>query len=145
MLEVKITRIYRETLATTEEKEVGASDLTEQIRQIVKRSRISDGFVQVFSVGSTGAIVSIEFEEGLVLDLKDTLRRLIPRDLNYYHGRNWQDGNAHSHLRATLLGPQLMVPVSNGNPDLGTWQQIAVVNLDSRPRERKVIVTVFGD
>jgi secondary thiamine-phosphate synthase enzyme len=145
MLEVKIARIYRETLATTEEKEVGASDLTEQIRQIVKRSRISDGFVQVFSVGSTGAIISIEFEEGLVLDLKDTLRRLIPRDLNYYHGRNWQDGNAHSHLRATLLGPQLMVPVSNGSPDLGTWQQIAVVNLDSRGRERKVIVTVFGD
>jgi secondary thiamine-phosphate synthase enzyme len=145
MLEVKIARIYRETLATTEEKEVGASDLTEQIRQIVKRSRISDGFVQVFSVGSTGAIISIEFEEGLVLDLKDTLRRLIPRDLNYYHGRNWQDGNAHSHLRATLLGPQLMVPVSNGSPDLGTWQQIAVVNLDSRERERKVIVTVFGD
>ena len=101
--------------------------------------------VHVFSVGSTGAIVSIEFEEGLVLDLKDTLRRLVPRDLNYYHGRFRQDGNAHSHLRATLLGPQLMVPVSNGSPDLGTWQRIAVVNLDSRERERKVIVTVVGE
>ena len=145
MHEVTMTRIYRETLATTEEKEVGASDLTEQIRQIVERSRIKGGMVHVFSVGSTGAIVSIEFEEGLVLDLKDTLRRLVPRDLNYYHGRIWQDGNAHSHLRATLLGPQLMVPVSNGSPDLGTWQRIAVVNLDSRERERKVIVTVVGE
>ena len=144
MLEVKIARIYRETLATAEEKEVGASDLTDQIRQIVKRSRISDGMVHVFSVGSTGAIVSIEFEEGLVLDLKDTLRRLVPRDLNYNHGRKWQDDNAHSHLRATLLGPQLMIPVSNGSPDLGTWQQIAVLNLDTRTRERRVIVTVLG-
>ncbi|MFY9737245.1 MAG: secondary thiamine-phosphate synthase enzyme YjbQ [Rhodoplanes sp.] len=145
MLEVKIPRIYRETLTVTEEQEVGASDITEQIRQIVKRSRISDGFVQVFSVGSTGSIISIEFEEGLMLDLKDALRRLIPRDLNYYHGRTWQDGNAHAHLRATLLGPQLMVPVSNGGPNLGTWQQIACVNLDSRTREREIIVTVFGD
>lgn len=145
MLEVRIARIYRETLTVTEEQEVGASDITEQIRQIVKRSRISDGFVQVFSVGSTGSIISIEFEEGLMLDLKDALRRLIPRDLNYYHGRTWQDGNAHAHLRATLLGPQLMVPVSNGSPDLGTWQQIACVNLDSRTREREIIVTVFGD
>jgi secondary thiamine-phosphate synthase enzyme len=145
MLDVKIARIYRETLSTTEDKEVGASNLTEQIKQIVKKSRIMDGFVHVFSVGSTGAIVSIEFEEGLVLDLKDALRRLVPRDLNYNHGRNWKDDNAHSHLRATLLGPQLMVPVSGGSPDLGTWQQIAIVNLDTRQRERKVIVTVFGD
>ncbi len=145
MLQVNIARIYRETIATTEEKEVGASDLTEHVKQIVKRSRITDGMVHVFSVGSTGAIVSIEFEEGLVLDLKDTLRRLVPRDLNYYHGRNWEDDNAHSHLRATLLGPQLMAPISNGSLDLGTWQQIALVNLDSRQRERKVIVTVFGD
>ena len=145
MLEVRIARIYRETLTATEEKEVGASDLTEEIKQIVKRSRITDEFVQVFSVGSTGAIISIEFEEGLMLDLKDALRRLIPRDLNYYHGRTWQDGNAHAHLRATLLGPQLMVPVSNGSPDLGTRQQIACVNLDSRTRERKIVVTVFGD
>jgi secondary thiamine-phosphate synthase enzyme len=145
MLDIKMTRIYRETLAIAEDKEGGASDLTKQISQIVKDSRITDGLVHVFSVGSTGAIISIEFEEGLVLDLKDTLRRLIPRDLNYNHGRNWQDANAHSHLRATLLGPQLMAPVSNGSLDLGTWQQIAVVNFDTRTRERKVIVTVFGE
>jgi secondary thiamine-phosphate synthase enzyme len=145
MLDLHVTRIFRETICAADEKEVGASDLTEHIRQIVKRSRITNGLAHVFAVGSTGAIVSIEYEEGLFQDLKETLRRLVPRDLNYYHQRAWRDDNAHSHLRATLLGPQLMVPVSDGRLDLGTWQQIAVVNLDSRPREREIVVTVFGE
>jgi secondary thiamine-phosphate synthase enzyme len=145
MLDVTVGRIYRETLSISEDKEVGASDITDQVKQIVKRSNVKDGLAHVFSVGSTGAIVSIEFEEGLLQDLKDTLRRLFPRDLNYHHGRLWRDDNAHSHLRSTMLGPQMMAPESGGQLELGTWQQIAVINLDNRARERKVIVTVFGD
>jgi secondary thiamine-phosphate synthase enzyme len=145
MLAMNVTRIYRETLSTTEEMEVSTSDLTGQIKEVVARSKINNGLVHVFSVGSTGAIISIEFEEGLLQDLKETLRRLVPRDLNYRHRRAWQDDNAHSHLRATLLGPQLMAPVTDGKAELGQWQQIVVVNLDNQPRERKIIVTVFGD
>lgn len=145
MLAVNVTRIHRETLSVSLDMEVAASDLTEQIKQAVARSKINNGLVHVFSIGSTGAIISIESEEGLLQDLKETLRRLVPRDLNYRHRRAWQDDNAHSHLRATLLGPQLMAPVTNGEAELGQWQQIVVVNLDNQPRERKIIVTVFGD
>lgn len=145
MLDINATRIYRETLSTAEDKEVSASDLTDQIKEVVARSKINNGLVHVFVAGSTGAVVSIEYEDGLLQDLRETLRRLVPRDLNYNHRRAWHDDNAHSHLRATLLGPQIMLPVSNGNADLGMWQQIAIVNLDNRARERTVTVTVLGN
>lgn len=144
MLDMTVARIYRETLSTSDEKEGGATDLTAAINEIVGRSKIDHGMVHVFAVGSTSAIVSIEFEGGLLQDLRETLRRLIPRDLNYHHGRAWRDDNAHSHLRATLLGPQMLIPIADGKPELGDWQHVAVVNLDSRPRDRTVIVNVFG-
>jgi secondary thiamine-phosphate synthase enzyme len=130
---------------TGQQREMGTADLTEQIRQIVKRSMIANGFAHVFVVGATGAVVSIEYEDGLLQDFEEALARLFPKRPDYHHELAWHDGNAHSHLRATLLGPQLMLPVSNGKPDLGTWQNIAVVNLDSRAREREIVVTIFGE
>jgi secondary thiamine-phosphate synthase enzyme len=145
MLEGRFTRFHRETLRTGQQREMGTADLTEQIRQIVKRSMIANGFAHVFVVGATGAVVSIEYEDGLLQDFEEALARLFPKRPDYHHELAWHDGNAHSHLRATLLGPQLMLPVSNGKPDLGTWQNIAVVNLDSRAREREIVVTIFGE
>lgn len=145
MLDVQVTRIFREKLSTKQDKEVDTSDLTEQVQAVVKRSRVRNGLVHVFVPGSTAAIIAIQYEDGLLQDLKETLRRIAPRDLQYNHQRIWRNDNTHSQLRSTLLGPDMTVPVSDGKLDLGTWQQIAVVNLDSQPRERQVTVTVMGE
>jgi secondary thiamine-phosphate synthase enzyme len=97
-------------------------DLTDAVTRIVTESGVSTGIVQIFDVGSTGAIGAIEFEPGLEQDLPALLRRLIPPSLDYAHEQTWHDGNGHSHLQATLLGPSLTVPVRDGKPVLGTWQ-----------------------
>lgn len=120
-------------------------NLTDQIAQIVRRSRIRTGIAQVFCVGSTGAVGAIEFEPGLQRDLPEMLDRLIPPSRDYGHEQAWHDGNGHSHLQATLLGPSLSIPVAEGEPVLGTWQQIIHLECDVRPRRRTLVVTVLGE
>ena len=122
-------------------------DLTGQVAAIVSASGIGTGTVNVFNVGSTAAIGAIEFEPGLERDLPELLDKLIPPSRNYGHEQAWHDGNGHSHLQATLLGPALTVPVpvAEGRPVLGTWQQIFHLECDVRPRERTVVVTVLGE
>lgn len=120
-------------------------DLTEIVRSIVAESGVHTGTVHVFNVGSTGAIGAIEFEPGLQEDLPELLQRLIPPSRDYGHERAWHDGNGHSHLQATLLGPSLTVPVGKGKPVLGTWQQIFHLECDIKPRTREIVVTVSGD
>ena len=121
------------------------SDLTNAVARIVSESGVRTGIVQIFNVGSTGAIGAIEFEPGLEQDLPELLRRLIPPGRDYAHKQTWHDGNGHSHLQASLLGPSLTVPVRDGKPVLGTWQQIFHIECDVRPRERTVVVTVLGE
>jgi len=120
-------------------------DLTADVAQIVHDSGVGTGTVHVFNVGSTGAIGAIEFEPGLMEDLPDMLDKLIPPGRNYGHERTWHDGNGHSHLQATLLGPSLTVPVAGGKPVLGTWQQIFHLECDIKPRRRTIVVTVSGE
>ncbi len=120
-------------------------DLTDAVAKIVARSSIRTGIAQVFHLGSTGAIGTIEFEPGLQKDLPDMLDRLIPPSRDYGHEQTWHDGNGHSHLHATLLGPSLTVPISEGRLVLGTWQQIIHLECDIRPRERTIVVTVLGE
>ena len=120
-------------------------DLTEQIAGIVDSSRIKTGRVDVFNVGSTAALGTIEFEPGLQHDLPSILDKLIPPSRSYGHEQAWHDGNGHSHLQATLLGPSLTVPVAHGKLVLGTWQQIFHLECDVRGRQRTVVVTVAGD
>jgi secondary thiamine-phosphate synthase enzyme len=120
-------------------------DLTRRVTEIVSGSGIKTGTVNVFSVGSTAAVGTIEFESGLQRDLPEILDRLIPPSRNYGHEQAWHDGNGHSHLQATLLGPSLTVPVAEGKPVLGTWQQIFHLECDVRGRQRTVVVTVAGD
>ncbi len=120
------------------------TDLTDDVARIVDQSGIAGGIVHVFNVGSTGAIGAIEFEPGLREDLPEILDRLLPPSRDYGHERAWHDGNGHSHLQATLLGPSLTVPVADGRPVLGTWQQIIHLECDIRPRTRQVVVTVIG-
>jgi len=120
-------------------------DLTEQVAAIVDASGIKTGIVNVCNVGSTAAIGAIEFEPGLVEDLPVILDRLIPAGRDYGHEEAWHDGNGHSHLQATLLGPSLTVPVADGRLVLGTWQQIFHLECDVRGRRRTVVVTAMGD
>jgi secondary thiamine-phosphate synthase enzyme len=120
-------------------------DLTGQVAAIVSSSGIQSGTVNVFNIGSTAAVGTIEFEPGLERDLPSMLHKLIPPSRNYGHEQAWHDGNGHSHLQATLLGPSLTVPVAEGKPLLGTWQQIFHLECDVRGRQRTVVVTVVGD
>ena len=120
-------------------------DLTPQVRQAVEESRVRRGVVHLFNLGSTAALGTIEFEPGLVQDLPDLLDRLIPPSRDYGHELAWHDGNGHSHLQATLLGPSLAVPIKDGDLWLGTWQQIFHVECDVKPRQRVIVVTVMGE
>ena len=120
-------------------------DLPEQVTAIVTSSGIHTGTVNIFNVGSTAAVGTIEFEPGLQRDLTAILDKLIPPSRSYGHEQAWHDGNGHSHLQATLLGPSLTVPIAEGKLVLGTWQQIFHLECDVRGRQRSVVVTVVGD
>jgi len=120
-------------------------DLTGQVAGVVAASGVRTGTVTVFNVGSTAAIGTIEFEPGLERDLPEILDKLIPPSRNYGHEQAWHDGNGHSHLQATLLGPSLAVPITDGKLVLGTWQQIFHLECDVRGRQRTVVVTVLGE
>jgi secondary thiamine-phosphate synthase enzyme len=120
-------------------------DLTEQVNRLVKQSGVRTGIAHVFAVGSTAAVGAIEFEPGLRRDLPEQLDRLLPPSRHYGHEQTWHDGNGHSHLQATLLGPSLAVPVADGQLVLGTWQQVIHLECDTRPRERTVVLTVLGE
>jgi secondary thiamine-phosphate synthase enzyme len=133
----------RITISTSGHRDM--HDLTAEVAAIVTRSEISNGLAQLFNVGSTAALGTIEFEPGLQQDLPDILDRLMPPSRDYGHERAWHDGNGHSHLQATLLGPSLSVPVAGGNLVLGTWQQIFHLECDVKPRRREIVVTVIGE
>jgi len=120
-------------------------NLTDQVAAVVSSSSIRTGTVNIFNVGSTAAVGTIEFEPGLERDMPALLDKLIPPSRNYGHEQTWHDGNGHSHLQATLLGPSLTVPIADGKLVLGTWQQIFHLECDVRGRQRIVLVTVLGD
>lgn len=137
--------VFQERFTITTAGHGHMQDLTPTIADIVRRSEVTTGIAHVFNVGSTAAVGTIEFEPGLQQDLPDILDRLMPPSRDYGHERAWHDGNGHSHLQATLLGPSLTVPVSNGQLVLGTWQQIFHVECDVKGRQRQIVVTIQGD
>ena len=120
-------------------------NITNDIEDIVRRSNIDTGIAHVFNIGSTGSIGAIEFEPGLVEDLPNILDKLMPPSRTYGHELAWHDGNGHSHLQATVMGPSITVPVNKGSLVLGTWQQIFHIECDIKPRQRSIVVTVTGD
>jgi len=121
-------------------------DITEQVREVVAESDISEGTVTVFNVGSTAAITTTEYEPGLVkYDIKAAFERIAPHGARYEHEETWHDDNGHSHVRAAVLGPSLSVPVVDKQLTLGTWQQIILVDFDTRARTRTVICQVIGE
>jgi secondary thiamine-phosphate synthase enzyme len=120
-------------------------DITSPVADAVRSSSIGNGVVTVFVPGSTAGITTIEFESGAVNDLKKAIDRLVPHDIPYDHDRRWDDGNGFSHVRAALLGPSLSIPLTNGELQLGTWQQIVLIDFDNRPRTRTISVQIVGE
>jgi len=141
--------IHTEVVETPTSGETDILDLTGSVDEVIGRSGIAEGMAHLFVPGSTAALTTIEFESGVVNDLKRAIERLAPRGERYEHDQRWGDGNGYSHVRAALMGPSLSVPVSGGRLILGTWQQIVLCDFDNRPRSgrsgrRKVIVRVLG-
>ncbi len=120
-------------------------DITPQVEQQVAKAKVDSGTVTVFVTGSTAGITTIEFEPGLLADLKEMWQRLVPENIPYAHDRAWGDGNGYSHIRSSLLGASLVIPFSHKRLALGTWQQIVLVDFDNRPRSRQVVVQVMGE
>ncbi len=119
-------------------------DLSDEVESFVAGTGIQEGWVMVFVPGSTGAITTIEFESGAVSDLKRAIERMAPRDAEYEHNLRWGDGNGYSHVRAALMGPSLVLPITEGRIQTGTWQQIVLCDYDNRPRRRKIHFEVLG-
>jgi len=120
-------------------------DITPSVRDIVGKSPVRNGLATVFCPGSTGAVTTVEFEEGALEDLKGAIERLVPSNIDYAHDRRWGDGNGFAHVRAAILGPSLTVPVMGGKLALGTWQQIVFIDFDNRGRQRRIMVQVLGE
>jgi secondary thiamine-phosphate synthase enzyme len=120
-------------------------NITEELKDLVLDSSISSGNILIFVPGATGALSSIEYEPGLIKDFPELMERLIPIQQQYHHNETWHDGNGHSHLRATLIGPSLSVPFENNELILGTWQQIIFLEFDNKPHNRKIVIQLMGE
>ena len=120
-------------------------DITAKVQEQVQKEKIKRGLATLFVSGSTAALTTIEVEPGLVQDLKELLEKLIPSNKKYHHDDRWGDDNGFSHLRASLFGPSLQVPIDSGRLLLGIWQQIILVDFDNRPRTREVMVQIMGE
>ena len=119
-------------------------DITPAMNRLIREAKIRNGNLAATMVGSTGSITTIEYEQGVIEDLKRAITSLAPPGLDYEHEKAWHDGNGHSHVQAALLGPSIALPVRNGSLKLGTWQQVVAINHDNRPRSRRIEVTVTG-
>lgn len=119
-------------------------DVTPAMKQLIRKAKISDGNLSATMAGSTGSITTIEYEPGVIEDLKRAVTSLAPPGLAYEHEKAWHDGNGHSHVQAALLGPSITLPIRNGDLKIGTWQQVVAINHDNRPRTRRIEVTITG-
>ncbi len=135
---------YRKTFAVETKGEGDLSDITEELREAVRTSGMTEGLACVSVPHSTAALVTLEFEPGLQSDIRKALDRLIPKSVVYDHDRTWGDGNGHAHIRSSFLGTSITVPFHDGAPDLGTWQQVVLIELDVRKRRREVIIQIVG-
>jgi secondary thiamine-phosphate synthase enzyme len=120
-------------------------DITDQVAKHIVQSGLKDGTATIFCPSSTSALTTIEYESGALSDLRRLFDEIISSQREYAHNERWHDGNGHSHVRAALLGPSLTVPFVDGQLSLGTWQQIIYVDLDNRPRQRKLVVQLMGE
>lgn len=142
--------MFRSTIVTnyitlSSEAENDIINITNDVERILIESHLKNGIITLFIVGSTAAITTIEYEPGLKKDFARLLERIAPKGIEYEHDNTWHDDNGHAHVRASLIGPSLTIPFINGLISLGTWQQIVFVELDTRGRERKIVVQLIGN
>jgi len=138
-------KVVSERISLKTKGEVDMVDITAEVMGVVENRQIENGVATVFVPGSTAAVTTIEYEPGLLADFPSMLEKVAPRDVVYEHEKRWHDGNGHSHVRASLIGPSLAVPIKDGKLTLGTWQQLVLVELDTRSRSRELIVQIIGE
>lgn len=136
--------VYSGSIEVSTRGETDIVDITGELERLVRDSGVREGVATVFIPGATGAVTTMEYESGAVEDLRAALQRIAPRGIDYKHHLKWGDGNGHSHVRAALMGPDVSVPVRNGSLPLGQWQSVVFVELDVRPRKRRLLVQIAG-
>jgi secondary thiamine-phosphate synthase enzyme len=138
--------MYRTVIAVDTRGEGDVVNITEEVARSLKESRVQEGLVNLFVTGSTAALTTIEYEPGVLSDLKRSLSILAPQDIPYAHDGKWGDGNGRSHVKAAIIGPSLTIPVDKGMLSCGTWQQVVLLELDTRPsRHRTITCTIMGE
>jgi len=138
-------KTHRKVLSLQTEREGSIVDLTSEVRQAVASSNMDSGLACVFVPHSTAAIFTLEYEPGVQKDMREALQRLFPKGIDYEHHKAWNDGNGHSHVRASFLGSSLTLPFYEGEVQLGTWQQVVLMELDNGGRNRTVIIQIIGE
>lgn len=136
--------IYSKEITVNSEGFSEITNITSEVEQIAQESGLHEGLIHIFPIGSTASISTIEFEPALVQDMKDKLEEFAPKDQKTRHGETWGDDNGFSHMRATMMGPGITVPLHEGKPVLGTWQQVVIFNHDNRKRSRRIFLQVLG-
>jgi secondary thiamine-phosphate synthase enzyme len=139
-MQAKLNHIFLTTSGNTE-----IIDITQKVSECIQSSSLNNGLVTIFCPSSTSGVTTLEYEPGVLKDIKRTFDQIIPKDDTYLHDEAWHDGNGHSHIRSALLKTSLTVPFMNGRMTLGTWQQIVYIDFDTRPRKREIIVQLLGD
>jgi secondary thiamine-phosphate synthase enzyme len=137
--------IVTKTITVSSKGENDMIDLTQSTSKAVQETDVKDGIVTIFVEGSTAAVTTIEYEPGLRTDFPKMLSRIVPENIEYEHDKTWHDGNGHSHVRASLVGPSLTIPFKDNRLLLGTWQQIVVIEMDIRQRKRQIILQIMGE
>lgn len=137
--------VVRESFQISTRGDADVIDVTTSVSEAIRRAGLNSGTVTVFAPGATAGVTTIEYEPGLVEDVDDLFERIAPTAHHYQHNLRWQDGNGHSHVRASLLGPSLTVPFNDGKLELGIWQQVVVIDFDNRARTREIVCQVIGE
>jgi len=137
--------VVTKTIKVDSKKELDIINITDKVQDAVANSGAKAGIVTVFVPGATGAITVIEYENGLLKDFADSLEKIAPKHLDYEHHKKWDDDNGRSHVKASLIGPDMTVPFKDKKLMLGTWQAIVFVELDTRPRAREIILQILGE
>ncbi len=139
-----MTKVKTEYLNLTTKGDTDIIDITDEIASRVKGSDIANGTVTVFAPGATAGLTTVEYEPGLIEDLRACFEKIAPVSGKYQHNLQWHDGNGYAHVRASLLGPGITVPIVKGGLTLGTWQQVIFIDFDNRPRKRKLVIQIVG-
>ena len=141
---MKPVSVFVKTIEVKLQTGPDVADITASLQRFIRESQVVSGQLSATMVGSTGSITTIEYEPGVVEDLKRAINSLAPPGMEYEHEKAWHDGNGHSHVQAALLGPSIALAVRNGRLKTGTWQQVVAINHDNHPRKRSIEVTVIG-